>query len=172
MAAQEYPDRGGRHSKAELRQLPLNPLISPSRVLASQPESQRPRRLGEGRSARPTAGTAGPLPPDELAVPAEHRLGRHKEGAPGLPRQVAARRSEEEAVAPTDPRPAGLPTEHLQLMAKDHDFQVLGVLVAPHEPREDSAEDQGHERPHHGGPPAPEMLSDTTGSTARNADPE
>jgi hypothetical protein len=65
-----------------------------------------------------------------------------------------------------------LPTEHLQLMAKDHDFQVLGVLVAPHELSEDSAEDQGHEGPHHGGPPAREMLSDTTGSTVRNADPE
>jgi hypothetical protein len=37
------------------------------------------------------------------------------------------------------------------------------VLVAPHERSEDSPEDQGHERPHHGGPPAPEMLSDTTG---------
>jgi hypothetical protein len=47
--------------------------------------------------------------------------------------------------------PADVSTEHLQLMAKDHDFQVLGVLVAPHEPSEGSAEDQGHERPHHGG---------------------
>src|SRR4030095_13773669 len=127
----------------------------------------RLRRLGEGRSARPAAGTAGPLPSDELAVPPEHGLGRHEEGAPGVPCQVVARRSEEEAVAPTDPRPAGLPTEHLKLVAKDHDFQVLGVLVAPHEPSEDSAEDQGHERPHHEGPPAADRLPDTTAPTRR-----
>jgi Integrase core domain len=63
-----------------------------------------------------------------------------------------------------------VPTEHLKLVAKDDDFQVLGVLIAPHEPSEDSPEDQGHKRPHHGGPPAPEMLSDPPGSTARNAD--
>jgi hypothetical protein len=42
-----------------------------------------------------------------------------------------------------------LPTEHLQLMAKDHDLQILGVLVASYEPSADSPEDQGHERPHH-----------------------
>jgi hypothetical protein len=149
--------------EGELRQFALNSLVSPPWVLASQPENQRPRRVGEGRAARPAAGTAGPLPSDEFAVPAEHSLGRHEEGAPGLPRQVTARRSEEEPVAPPKPGPADLPTEHLQLMAKDHDFQVLGVLVAPHEPSADSPEDQGHERPHHGGPPAPEMLSDTTG---------
>ena len=85
---------------------------------------------------------------------------------------VRARPGEEEPVAPPKPRPANVPTEHLKLVAKDHDFQVFGVLVAPHERSEDSAEDQGHERPHDGGPPAPDMLSDTTGSTVRNADPE
>jgi hypothetical protein len=37
----------------------------------------------------------------------------------------------------------------LQLMAKDRDLQILGVLVAPYEPSEHSPEDQGHERPHH-----------------------
>jgi GTP-dependent phosphoenolpyruvate carboxykinase len=67
---------GGRHSKAELRQFPLNPLIAPPRILASQRENQRPRCLAKGWSARPTAGTAGPLPSGELAVPAEHGLGR------------------------------------------------------------------------------------------------
>jgi hypothetical protein len=77
-------------------------------------------------------------------------------------RQVAARRAEEE-VAPPKPRPANVPTEHLKLVAKDHDFQVLDVLVAPHEPNENSPEDQGHERPHHGGPPALEILSDPPG---------
>ena len=105
-------------------------------------------------------------------MPAEHGLGRHKEGAPGLPWQVAARRGEEEPVAPPKPRSANVPTEHLKLVAKDHDFQVLGVLVAPREPSEDSPEDQGNEQPHHGGPPAPEILSDPPASSARNADPE
>src|SRR5262249_10109385 len=55
VATQECPDRGGRTSKAELCQFPLNPLISPPRVLASQSQNQRLRRLVEGRSARPAA---------------------------------------------------------------------------------------------------------------------
>src|SRR5262249_11910879 len=80
-----------------------NPLISPPRVLARQPENQRPKRLVQGRSARPAAGPcpAGPLPSDELTVPAEHGLGHHEEGAPGLPRQVAARGGQQEAGAAT-----------------------------------------------------------------------
>jgi hypothetical protein len=53
-----------------------------------------------------------------------------------------ARRGEEEPVAPTKARSADVPTEHLKLVAEDHDFQVLGVLVAPREPSEDSPEDQ------------------------------
>src|SRR5262249_8366796 len=130
---------------------------------ASEPQNQRPRRLDEGWSARPPAGSARPFPPDKLAVPAEHGLGRHEEGAPRLPRQVAARRGEEKPVAPAKSRPANVPTEHLQLVAKDHDLQILGVLLTSHEPDEDSPEDQGHERPHHGDPPAPEMLSDPSG---------
>ena len=76
---------------------------------------------------------------------------------------MAARRGQKEAVAPTKPGSIGLPTEHLQLMAKHHDLQVLGVLAAPHEPSEDPPKDQGHGRPHHGIPPASDMLSDPTG---------
>src|SRR5262249_9475054 len=102
-----------------------------------------------------------------LAVPAQHRLGRDQEGAPSLPRQVTACGGEKEAVAPPKPRPADLPMEQLQLMAQDHDLQVLGVLGPSHEQREDSLEDQGHERPHHGGPPAPEKCLTLLGSTVR-----
>ena len=152
MAAQECPDRGGRTSEAELCQFPLNPLISPPRVLASQSQNQPLRRLVEGRSARPAAGPAGPLPSDELAVPAKHGLGRVQEGAPGLSRQVAARGGEEEAVAPTKRRPADLPPEHVQLVAQDHDLQVLGIPAPPQKQREESPQDQGRERPDHGGP--------------------
>jgi hypothetical protein len=39
---------------------------------------------------------------------------------------VVARRGEEEPIAPTKPGPADGPTEHLKLVAKDHDFQVFG----------------------------------------------
>jgi hypothetical protein len=162
VAAQECPDRGRRNPPAQLRQFPLNPLISPPRILASQPENQRPRRLVEGRSARPPAGTIGPLPSDELAVPAEHGLRRYQEGAPGLPRQATTRRGEEQPVTPPKPRAADLSAEHLKLVAQDHDLQVFGVLVIPHERGEDSPEEQGHERPHHGGPPACERPSGRT----------
>jgi transposase InsO family protein len=49
---------------------------------------------------------------------------------------------EEEPVAPAEPGTAALPPQHLKLVAQDYDLQVLGVLVAPREPSEDSPEDQ------------------------------
>jgi hypothetical protein len=35
-----------------------------------------------------------------------------------------------------------LSAEHLKLVAQDHDLQIFGVLVIPHEPGEDSPEEQ------------------------------
>jgi hypothetical protein len=51
---------------------------------------------------------------------------------------VAARRGEEEAVAPAEPRPADLPPEDSQLVAQDHDLQVLGIPASPQEQSEQS----------------------------------
>jgi len=85
-------------------------------------------------------------------VPAKHGLRRHKERTPGLSRQVTAGRGEEEAVASAEPRPADLPPEHVQLVAQDHDLQVLGIPAPPQKQREESPQDQGRERPDHGGP--------------------
>src|SRR5262249_50454917 len=95
-------------------------------------------------------GNSGPLPPNQLTVPAEHRLGRHEEGAPSLPRQVAAGRGEEGAVAPAEPRPADLPPEYSQLVAQNHDLQDLW------RPRSGTGAERAvaagpgcHKRPHH-----------------------
>ena len=85
-------------------------------------------------------------------MPAKHGLRRHKERTPGLSRQVTAGRGEEEAVASAEPRPADLPPEHVQLVAQDHDLQVLGIPAPPQKQREESPQDQGRERPDHGGP--------------------
>jgi hypothetical protein len=70
---------------------------------------------------------------------------------------------EEEPVAPAEPGTADLPPQHLKLVAQEYDLQILGVLAPPQEQSEDSPHDQGHERPHHEDPPAPEMPSNTTG---------
>jgi hypothetical protein len=76
---------------------------------------------------------------------------------------VATRRGEEEAIAPTKPRPADLPAEHLKLVAKDHDLQILGVLVRRYEHGQDSPQDQGHERLYHRALPIFEMPSNPLG---------
>jgi hypothetical protein len=154
VAAQECPDRGGRTSEAELCQFPLNPLIYPHRGF-SRANLRITACVASSRAGRPgpAAGPAGPLPSDELAVPAKHGLGRHEERTPGLSRQVTAARAEEEAVAPTEPRPSDLPPEHVHLVGQDHDRQVLGIPAPLQKQSEESPQDQGRERPHHGGPP-------------------
>jgi hypothetical protein len=74
-----------------------------------RPTGGSPEPTGESRPESPRRGPVGPvggrhrLPSDKLALPAEHGLGRHQEGPPGLPLQVAARRGEEEPIAPTKP---------------------------------------------------------------------
>ncbi len=99
--------------------------------LTRQPDNQRARGLVERRPAGLASAPAGPLPPDKFAVPAEHGLGRHEESTRRLPREAATGYGEEEPVALPEPGSADLPAEYLKLVAKDHDLQILGVLVRP-----------------------------------------
>ena len=76
-------------------------------------------RLGIERRPAGCAPTVGPLPPDELAVPAEERLGRDYERGPTLPAGRAARGGKERTIPVAKLRPVDRASEHLHLVTKD-----------------------------------------------------
>src|SRR5664280_2530883 len=119
----------------------------------ASPEDERTDLGIERWPAWATVLAVGPLPPHELAMPPEQGRRGDEEGDPALTRQDATRRREEDTVARTQPRWAGRPLQHLELVAEDEDFQVLGVLVALTEISDDdeaneSADDKVEESPH------------------------
>jgi len=63
--------------------------------------------------------TVGPLPPDELAVPAKECLGRDYERGPTVPGERAARGGKERPIPVAKLRPADRASEHLHLVTED-----------------------------------------------------
>ena len=121
---------------------------------ADIPTADSRQPTGESTPASPRRGPVGPAARGHYRTTSIGRArgasGARSEALPGrraagLPRQATTRRGEEQPVTPPKPRAADLSAEHLKLVAQDHDLQVFGVLVIPHERGEDSPEEQGHE---------------------------
>jgi hypothetical protein len=84
--------------------------------------------------------------------PEEGRRG-DEEGDPALTRDDATRRREQDPVDRPQPRWAGRPLQHPELVAEDEDLEVLRVLVALTEISDadeanESPDDKVEERPH------------------------
>jgi hypothetical protein len=84
--------------------------------------------------------------------PKEGRRG-DEEGDPAVTRQDATRRREQDTVDRPQPRWAGRPLQHPELVAEDEDLEVLRVLVAAMLASADEETDEGvgdevDERPH------------------------
>jgi hypothetical protein len=123
-------DRRRTDMDPELAKLALDPDAAPAGVLPGQPEDERTDRGIERWPACATGPAVGPLPPHELAVPPEEGRRGDEVGDPAVTRDNPARRREQDTVARTQPRSARRSLQHLELVAEDEDFQVLGVLVA------------------------------------------
>ena len=123
------PDRGGRHGDAELGELSLDPEVTPSRVLPSQPKDQVSDLGIKRRPARSTCRAVGPLPSDQLAVPAKKRLRCDKERGPSVPGKGPARRDEQDAVPRAKRWSTNLSAKDLQLVAKHENLDILRLLV-------------------------------------------
>src|SRR5664280_731317 len=122
-------------------------------VLPGQPEDERTDRGIDRWPAWATALRVGPLPAHELAVPTEERCRGDEKGDPAVTRQDATRRREQDTVARTQPRWAGRPLQHLELVAEDEDLEVLGSVGATRlsgadEETDGGADDEVEERPH------------------------
>jgi hypothetical protein len=81
MAAQRGADPGCRDPHAEAQQLALDALVAPARVLLGQADDELLDLLVELGSARSAVGI-GPGAGEEPSVPAQERLGLHKEARP------------------------------------------------------------------------------------------
>lgn len=95
----------------------------------SHPKDRLPNVIGEWRPPAGGVPTVGPLPADELAVPAQERLRAHYERRPTRAKENPADRRHEQPVSTAKARPPHLALEHRELMAKDHDLDVV-VQVA------------------------------------------
>ena len=104
---------------------------------------------GLAKAARPAVR---PLPPHELAVPAEERCRGDEEGDPSIPSDHPTGRREEDPVDGLEMRSARRPLQHPELVAKDQDLEVLGsvVMATPagaDEEGDEGADEQVDERP-------------------------
>ena len=106
------------HTDPELSELALDPHASPSRVLSTETDDEISRLGIEWRSSG-SSPTVGPLPPDELAVPAKECLGRDYERGPTVPGERAARGGKERPIPVAKLRPADRASEHLHLVTED-----------------------------------------------------
>lgn len=92
------PNRARSDPDPELAELALDPHASPRGVLAAETRNETDD-LGIERGAPGPMPRVGPLPPHELAVPPEERLGRDHERGPPVPGERPARRREERPIA-------------------------------------------------------------------------
>jgi hypothetical protein len=95
----------------------------------SHPKDRLPNVIGEWRPPAGGVPTVGPLPADELAVPTQERLRAHYERRPTRAKENPADRRHEQPVSTAKARPPHLALEHRELMAKDHDLDVVVQVV-------------------------------------------
>ena len=121
--AKDPADGARPEPDAELAELALDPDASPPRVLPGEANDQIVASRVDGRPARPSP-TVGPLPPDQLAVPAKERLRRNHERGPAVPGDRPARRGEERPVTVLEVRAADRAAEHPHLMPEDRVLEL------------------------------------------------
>src|SRR5215470_18845336 len=138
-ALQDFPRRRRRYSHSQAGQLAVDPAVAPFGVLPGQPEDQGPDVPAGRRSAGPAApGPGRPAAADEVAVPAQDRVGCDQQ-----PHFVAARFGyhaeqgrDQGPVRPVQVR--ALPLASLQdreLVAQNQDLCGLPRLLALGQPQ-------------------------------------
>jgi hypothetical protein len=126
---QERADLRGRHSDSEFRQLAPDPEASPPGVVPPHPHDELSYLIGDRWPPSDRDPLEGPLPPHQLAVPANERLWAHHERRPSGSGEGPAHRGHEHTVATAKTWLAHLALEDHQLVAKDHYLDVRCQIV-------------------------------------------
>ena len=172
---EQRADRRRSDADPELAKLAFDPHTAPPRVLPGEAEDELTDRGIDRWSAWPTGPAIGPLPPHELAVPAEQRRRGDEEGDPAVTRDDPACGGEEDPVDGPELRRACCPLQYPELMAEDEDLEVLGSVVSTRPPSAEEETDEGADdgveegqhRPIVPGPPEREIgVSDPHGRWA------
>ena len=144
-------DRGGRDPHPEPQELATHPHVAPPGVLPAQPEDELANLWVQGGTSW-RAVRSGPLPCDELPVPAEEGRRTDQERAPCLTPKHPARGGEERLVRGPVDRPLDLPAEDADLVTQDGvlELRLSRGAVVPPEQAEDAAQLEIEERADHG----------------------
>src|SRR5919202_453321 len=111
---------------AELVQFAPNALVAPGGVLPGQTRDQLAHAGGERWSTEtPPLPEGGPLPADQLAVPAEQRLRPDGEAPPLSSGDAAAERRPQQSIPGPPLRPLGLPAQHTELVPEGQQLNGL-----------------------------------------------
>src|SRR5207248_10879065 len=105
----------------------------------------------EGRTARPPSPPVGPLPPDQLAVPPQERLGLDEEHTPPVSANGAARCRKHDPVESAQSERSPLPAKHPNLVPEHGVLELQGADGRPathpgKDPLEEEVENQKHRR--------------------------
>src|SRR6266568_5709363 len=134
-----------RYGEAELRQLAVDPAVSPQRILLRQPDG----KAGDAPGCRRTTGLAllarVVLSRGQSAVPGQQRRRRHGEDpCPAPPGEEPRQHREPQPVSRVVPDPADVAAEHRVLVPEHQQLSSLCPVTAEHQPSrtEDPARQQ------------------------------
>jgi len=127
---EDEPDRSIGAPPAQFAQFPLDAAITPTRILARQPNDQR---LEFGRQLGPPLALAAPseerpLPADQFPMPPEQSFGRDQERPPVWSRQVTAERRQQQAIRRLPAGSSHLPLQDAKLVAQSQYLQPQGLI--------------------------------------------
>jgi hypothetical protein len=117
---QDFPHRAGRDLVAQPGQFALDAPMPPTWIVPGQPQHQIPDRPGRPRPSAPAA-RIGPAAADQVPMPAQQRLRRHREDTPPAAWQ-------QQPIPTPMLRPGYLPAQHRQLMPQHQNLDLLARL--------------------------------------------
>jgi hypothetical protein len=177
---QDVPHRARSHRVTKTHDLAVDPAVTPRRVLPRQPDHQLPDQHRDtwASTSWSRLRRIGPVPRDQLPVPAQQRRRRHDPCREQFARQHPCERSQHQPVFRLQPRTTHLPTQHRHLMPTHEQFDILRrpTTTASHHQSEQRPENRIQRReehpeimPNHDQTTDPRFLSPTPSELSRNA---
>lgn len=120
-------DRARRYPVSEVKQLTLDALLTPPRVVSRHPHDQRDQLVGDWWLANMTVGVR-PVPGDKATVPAKKGLGSHPERRQALSGQYPAQGCEPGPIGWLKARSWRGAAQNLELMSKHQDLDRIRVV--------------------------------------------